>query len=873
MWSFGRLTQKPLWVRNGPGPELSSPHTLFEVTYDGAPQGWLSDAAACSLILGLLENDFGAEPAGAFEGRDVFSAFGNLVLLLQKRAGIPVSEVSVLTRAEGTAWVAVEHLSSPAAQMAGALALQFMEIMGGVRIASAADLLGAIVNYEQKAASSSFDHKILYAEARRRGIPVTITPPTSLSFGQGKHRRRLSGKTTDRTPQLAVRLSSNKSATIEALGNAGLPVPRHIPVRDAAEARAAAGAIGFPLVVKPTDTDQGVGVTVGVRSNAELDAAYRTARQFSDRVSVEQFLPGDTFRLLVIGGSFVAACRTQPTPIVGDGTRSIRQIVTRINMSPLRGPGHQKPLSWIDFDEEAMGLLKAQGLTPDSILPFGRTIRLRTASNLSKGGESVSVNDIVHPDNRMLAELCARIIGLDIMGIDFRSEAIERSWKEGGCGIIEVNPNPGLRMHLRPARGPAADIASPILDLLFPGNSRTRIPIVAVTGTNGKTTTTRLIAHMLRASGLSVGSTTTDEVMIDGRVITEGDSAGPGPARRVLSVPTVDAAVLETARGGIIKYGLGFERCDVAVITNVTMDHIGELGVRTVDELASVKATVARAADRLVINADDPHCLKIRAAMPDKPAILFSMHPDSPAVYRHVEAGGVAYVLSAAESRETILRKEEGRSEALFAVDDIPITFGGAARFNVENAMAALAAMDALGMDVEDACGAAMSFRPDTACNPGRLNPVPGFPFEVLLDHAHNEPGFAAVAEFVSRRPCAGKRHCIVSMNGSRIPDEAGAMAMRPLASCFDVFYTCSSGAPHKRRQDLPAALAEGLSRAGAPAGAVTVCGDQCDAIRLAVKAAGPGDLLVVLYVHDAKVVADFLGTLAAAGRAAAAPR
>ena len=360
--------------------------------------------------------------------------------------------------------------------MAAELAVQFLEIMLGRRNPHQENINQSLVNFEKAAAFSTYEHKALYAEALRRNVPVVLISQKELAFGHGKFRRRMNGGTTDTTSHLAVLTARNKSATIDVLRNAGLPVPRHITVKDMAEARTAAETIGFPVVLKTVNADQGAALSVSIQSIWGIDAAYRHARQFSDRIAVEEFIPGDTFRLLVINGKFVSACRTQPTPVVGDGLHSIRQLVTRINLSPVRGPGHHKPLTWLELDQEAMRLLAALSLTPESVLPFGKTVRLRTAGKLSRGGESVSVTDIVHPENKKLAELCAKAIGLNVMGVDFRTDAIDRSYKSGQCAVIEVTPSPDTRMHWRPAKGPGADVAGPMFELLFPEKAERRIP-------------------------------------------------------------------------------------------------------------------------------------------------------------------------------------------------------------------------------------------------------------------------------------------------------------------------------------------------------------------------------------------------------------
>lgn len=857
--SDGRFSATLLWVRQGAGPEMDCPHSLFELSLDDGHPRTL-DHHQCRRLLKPALLDAGEVHRQALETADVFQAFAVFALLLQRRAGYAVTREVTIPKQGSGAIAAVEHIWAPAAQWAGGLAAQFVDIACGRLVTTDQNVADAVLAYETACKPGPrLDHRYLYLAARQRGLPAVLKPPFDLVLGHGRNQRRLHRMMTDRTPHLAFRLASSKTRTLHMLHEAGLPVPRHVPAANVAEAQTAAQQIGFPVVVKPVNTDRGVGITVGVTSGQSLEQAYRHARGFDVEVAVEEFIPGETFRLVVVDGRFIAAACTQPTPVMGDGKSTVRDILTRINMSTMRGPGHQKPLTWIELDEEAQEILKSQSLTPDSVLPFGRTIRLRSASNLSRGGQSVSVTESVHPDNRALAETCAQVIGLDIAGIDFRSGAIDKSWQEGHGAVIEVNPSPGLRMHIHPARGQDADLATPILDLLYPDGAQSRIPIVAVTGTNGKTTTTRLIAHMLTSAGLVTGVTTTDDTVVGGKVIQRGDCAGAGFARRVLSVPTVEAAVLETARGGLIKFGLGFDRCAVAVVTNIAADHLGELGVETLEDLARVKLTVPLSAERVVLNADNSQCLAMRSALAGKTIVLFSASPDNPAVQEHLRGGGTAYVLGAARPGQSILRLEGEGSTALIAVADIPITFNGSARHNAENALAAFAAVHCLGIPDTTASEAAREFRPDPESNLGRLNSLPGFPFEVIVDYAHNRHGFAAIAAFASHRPCRGRRLCVVTMNASRMTGETACDAMTALAGHFDHYVACNHDSPKKRRDGFSHILQKGLSAAGVAEHAISVCEGEDEAIDKALALARPGDLVMILIGYEPQRVVDTL--------------
>lgn len=845
------FSAKLRWVRNGAAPELDCPHSLFALDLRGSYPEAL-DREQCRRIVRLARFDADEGEVQALETASVFQAFAMFALLLQRRAGYAVTRQSIIPRDGPCAVAAVEHIWAPAAQWAGQIAAKFVAVACKTQVTGDEELVNAVIAYEKDCeAGPCIEHRYLYFEARRRGLPAYLAPPSDLVLGHGKNLRRLHWMTTERTSHLAVRLARSKTRTLRALRDAGLPVPKHIPVTTLEDAKNAAKRLGFPLVVKPANTDRGVGITVGITSVSGLEEAYRHARKHDATVAIEKFVPGETFRMLVVNGRFVAATRTQPTPLVGDGKSTVREIVARINMSVMRGPGQQKPLSWIKFDEEALAMLRSESLTPDSVPAAGQAVYLSTTSNLSRGGQSVAVTDLVHPDNGALAETCARVVGLDMAGIDFRSGAIDKSWKQGHGAVIEVNPTPGLRMHIHPASGKGVDVASPILDMLYPQASQSRVPIVAVTGTNGKTTTTRMVAHALRRAGLVTAVTTTDDTVVDGRIIRHGDCAGAGFARLVLSVPTVEAAVLETARGGLIKFGLGFDRCSVAVVTNIEADHLGEDGVQTLEDLARVKLVVPQSADQVVLNADNSHCLSMRAALGGKRIVLFSTDPENSEVKEHLRGGGTAYVLAASEQGETILRLGVDGATVLVPAADIPITFGGSARHNVENALAAMAALHCIGIPDTQACESARTFRSDPEANPGRLNLLPGFPFDVIVDYAHNKHGFAAMAVFASRRPCTGRRLCVVTMNASRITDETAYDAMAALAGHFDHYVTCNHDTPLKRREGFSHVLEKGLHGSGVPDDLISVCDGEDEAMDRALALARPGDLVMMLIGYE----------------------
>ncbi len=776
-----------------------------------------------------------------------------LALAVQQLAGHAVEQHAVRSNDDKTITAAFEFHWPGSAAMAGQLAVGLLNHLCGATEISRSNIAEGFKKYQEVCAEGpAIDARYLFGEARKRGIPVSYKNARTLLFGQGIRSRTLLRKITDRVSDMSVRLTSDKTATLQSLAAAGLPTPDHIEVSDRAAAVAAAQRIGFPVVVKPVGTDRGVGITTDISTDAAVERAYDMARRFDKRVAVERFIPGNTYRLLVIGGRFVAASSTEPTLVIGDGRRTVSQLVDALNSQSARGPNHLKPLTWLLLDAEAESILSSAGLTKDSVLEAGRSLSLRSTSNLSRGGLSRDVTSTVHETNRSLAETCATIIGLDFAGIDFRASAIDLPWQTTGGAVIEVNTSPGLRMHHSPAIGPGVDVAAAVFANLYPAGAPSRIPVVAVTGTNGKTTTTRMIAHILRCCGLVTGRATTGELAIDDRIVEREDSAGPRAAHHILSLPIVEAAVLETARGAVIKYGLGFERCDVAVVLNIEADHIGELGISNVDELARVKQLVAASADdAVVLNADDPRCLAMAQACTAKRIILFSTAQASGAVADHVSRGGVAYHLGCEDGREVIVRSSPAGPEILVAIASLPITAGGAARHNAQNAVAALAAADQLGLERAEICAAALTFGTEARSNIGRLNHFRGLPFQVLLDYAHNAHGFAAIAEYVAKLTIAGRKICAFSMNGKRVSDDVARQSAAALAAHFDSFVPFVHDLAKKRREGLSQVFRDGLLAAGVSDDCINPLESEAKAIDAALGLAKAGDLVAVLSGGD----------------------
>ncbi len=489
----------------------------------------------------------------------------------------------------------------------------------------------------------------LVRAAEARDIPwVRLSAGSLVQFGHGFRQRRIQATITSETRHIAVDIVGDKELTNKILGDLGLPVPRQENVDDAEEAVEAANELGYPVVVKPLDANHGRGVSIGVATPEQVRVAYAAAAEHSDTVLVETLISGLDHRMLVVNGELVAVAKRVPGHVVGNGELSIAALVERVNADPRRGIGHEKVLTRIEIDEQALRLLAKANYTLETVLPPGQVFYLRSTGNLSTGGTAIDVTDVCHPDNREMAVRAAAAVGLDVCGVDFLTPDITRSWREVGGGICELNAAPGFRMHVSPSEGRSRDVAGKVLDMLFSPGTASRIPIGAITGTNGKTTTTRMLAHIHKLDGKVVGMTTTDGVYIDGRLTVTGDMTGPVAARMVLTDPHVQVAVLETARGGLLRAGLGYRHPDVACCLNVRGDHLGIGGIHTLEQLAEVKRIpVEVARDTVVLNADDPLCLRMVERAVAKRVCYVTMRADNPLVREHVRAGGRALALEA----------------------------------------------------------------------------------------------------------------------------------------------------------------------------------------------------------------------------------
>jgi len=607
----------------------------------------------------------------------------------------------------------------------------------------------------------------LIDEAVSRDIPwIRLDRHSLVQLGQGIHQQRIRATMTSRTGAIGVDIASDKSLTNSLLSSAGLPVPKSEVVRSADAAVAAALKIGYPVVVKPLDGNHGRGVKLGLRSEDDVRRAYpdALAESRSRDVVVESFVAGNDYRVLVIGGKLAAVAQRVPASVVGDGKHTVRQLVDLENADPRRGIGHERVLTRIKVTEAAEELLAKQGFALDAVPPKGQRVQLASTGNMSTGGTAIDRTREAHPDNIEIAETAAQVVGLDVAGIDFIAPDITVPVREQGGAIVEVNAAPGFRMHTHPTEGEPQFVAKPVIDLLFTPGSNARIPIVSVTGTNGKTTTVRMIGHILKLMGRRVGMTTTDGIVIDGRLIRKGDMSGPRSAQMVLQNPSVDTAVFEVARGGILREGLGYDRNDVAVVTNVTGDHLGLRGVETMSQLAHVKSVIVEAVPRAgtaVLNADDP--LVARMARQCRGTVVyFSMaEPGTEAADRiqgHTGRGGAAMVVEQTDEGELVVLRHAERTMPLLYSHLIPATFGGRARMNVANALAAAAAAWASGAHLHDIRQGLRTFTTSFFQAPGRLNEIEVDGYKVILDYCHNVDGMRRLTEFIDllMRPANG---------------------------------------------------------------------------------------------------------------------
>lgn len=689
--------------------------------------------------------------------------------------------------------------------------------------------------------------------AERRGIPVLRLDDHSLvQLGWGKNQRRIRASISDTTSHIAVETAGDKALTKQILEAAGVPVPSGEVVRTVEGALAAAEDIGFPIVIKPLDGNHGRGVTTNIRSKEAVAQAFAIAAEHSRDVVVEKFLKGRDFRVLVIGGKVVAVSERVPAHVTGDGKRTIRQLAEAVNADPRRGEGHEAALTKIPLDAHTEAVLAKGGVTFDTVPANGARIFMRDTANLSTGGTAIDRTDEIHPDNIRDLERAAVAIGLDICGLDVVTEDISQPLRNVGGGVVEANAAPGFRMHMHPAEGRARPVGDAVVNMLYPQGKPARIPLVAITGTNGKSTTTRMIVNILRQKGATVGFTSTSGVYVNDQLVWEGDASGPQSARRILRDPGVDYAVLETARGGILREGLAFESCDIGAVLNVTADHLGLGGIHTLEQLAAVKSVVAesvRSGGVSVLNADDPMTREMAKDAGGR-ICFFSMHGGSlmsDHLRDHIAKGGLAVVRENWTGEEDIVIHAENRRIPVIRAKQIPATLDGAAGFNLQNAIAAAAVAYGLGIEIDQIRSGLVSFTSSFEQNPGRLNVYDGHGFRVILDYAHNPAALTSLGHLIGKMEGYGNVIGTVSTPGDRRDEDIREMG-RIAADIFD--YIVFREDPDRRgraKGETVRLLAEGAREAGFPAANIIMVSGEEAATDACLKRAKAGDLVILL--------------------------
>lgn len=681
-------------------------------------------------------------------------------------------------------------------------------------------------------------------EAASRGIPwIRLNKYSLCQLGYGANQKRIQATVTSETSSIGVELACDKEDTKYLLEQAEVEVPRGDIISKESSLEEACRYVGFPLVIKPIDGNHGRGITVDIQNYDEALVAFNAAKEVSRRVIVEKFVTGEDYRLLVINNVLVAAAKRTPAHVIGDGRSTVEELVNKVNEDPRRGYGHENVLTMITINDLTKTIIKDAGYTVDSVLPEGERLILKDTANLSTGGTAEDVTDIVHPANVSMAERISKIIDLDICGIDIMTDDISKPLSETGGAVLEVNAGPGFRMHLAPTTGLPRNVAAPVVDKLFPQKGDTgRIPIVAITGTNGKTTTSRLIAHMAKMKGYRVGYTTSDGVYIQNRLLMKGDCTGPASAEFVLKDPTVNFAVLECARGGLLRAGLGFGNCDVAVVTNVAADHLGLKGIHTIEQLAKVKGVVPETVlpdGYAILNADDDLVYDMRRGINCNLA-LFSMDENNPRIQALQRIGGITAVY---ENGYVTICKGSWKMRIMKA-ENIPLTYGGKAEFMIQNVLAAVIAANVRGISIEDMKAGLETFIPSASQTPGRLNLFEFDNFKILLDYAHNPAGMRALQKFSDKLECTVKVGIIAGIGDRRIEDnnEMGAIA----AEMFDeIIIRQDKRLRGKTEEELINMLHDGI-KSKDPNKKTTIIPSEREAITYAVNNAQKGSLIIL---------------------------
>jgi cyanophycin synthetase len=681
-------------------------------------------------------------------------------------------------------------------------------------------------------------------EAVARDIPfIRLNGESLVQLGYGKNQVRFRATMTDRTSSIAVDLASNKDETKRMLADAAIPVAKGMCITHEEEVKDVIEKVKFPLVFKPLDGNHGKGASINVKTEAEALEAFHHAKKYSRKIIVEKFISGFDFRVLVINHRFIAAALREPAHVIGDGKSTIQQLIDKENKDPRRGYGHENVLTEISIDKETHDQLAKYNYTLDTILKKDEQCYLKGTANLSTGGTSTDVTDIMHPTNIFICERISRVIGLDICGIDIMAQNLSEPLETSGGVVLEVNAAPGFRMHLAPAKGLPRNVAAPVIDMLYPPGKDCRIPIIAITGTNGKTTTTRLIAHIVKNNGYRVGFTTSDGIYVQNSMLTKGDTTGPVSAEFILKDPTVEFAVLETARGGILRSGLGFGRCDVAVVTNIQEDHMGLSDIHTLKDMANVKGVVVKSVKRngyAVLNADNTHCVEI-AKSADCNIAYFSLNENNPVIIEHCKKGGIAAIC---ENGFITIKKGEWKFRVC-KTTAVPLTFGGKVTFMIANVLAATLASYVYGFTIEDIKTNLETFIPSASQTPGRMNIFDFKDYKVLIDFAHNADGFRGIKEFLSGVESPLKIG-IITGTGDRRDDDIRDLG-RISAEMFDhIIIRQDKFLRGREADDIVKLLLEGINEKN-PGQSYEYIPKEVEALKHALSLAKPGTFITAL--------------------------
>jgi cyanophycin synthetase len=864
-----RILNRAVYV----GPSLYAHFPVIRLELDlGALEAWPTARLGPAFVDGLLAALPGLaghgcsyrEPGGLVrrmregEGTWLGHVLEHVAIELQNVAGEDVSfgKTRSIDDRPGLYSVVYEYVQKEEGIAAGELALKLLDSLLPAELHAAGGMpddwnwdtaRDDFIRYAQRRALGPSTASLVRA-AEERNIPwLRLNQQSLVQLGHGKYQQRIQATVTGKTPHIAVELASDKEETNRILGSLGLPVPRQVLVSDNAGALKAARKLGGPVVLKPYNGNHGRGITINIAGDDEIRAAFEAARVHSRSVIVETFVGGDDHRLLVVNGELIAATRRTPGHVVGDGTHTVAELVELVNQDPRRGVGHEKVLTRLELDAQAELMLARAGYDAGSVPQPDEIVPLRSTANLSTGGTATDVTDIIHPDNRDMAVRAVRAIGLDVGGVDFISPNIAESYKTAGGAICEINAAPGFRMHVAPSTGTPRDAAGPVIDMLFPPGTPARVQIAAVTGTNGKTTTVRMLAHITKMAGYTPGLTTTDGVYIDGQRTVEGDMTGPVSARMVLSDPQIDIAILETARGGLLRAGMGVPAVDVGAVLNVQSDHLGMKGIDTLDQLAEIKRIVVEVAKECaVLNADDPNVLKMSAYTDAKVICYVTMNPSHALVREHIRAGGRACALEAGINGHMITLYDKGSHIPLLWTHLIPATLEGRALHNVQNAMVAAAMAFSLGIKLDPIRHGLRTFDTTFFQAPGRMNVYNEHPFKVLMDYGHNAHAVGVMAELVQRLDVVARRIVVLAGPGDRRDEDLHAIA-DAVAGKFD-HYVCRRDDALRGRDgnEVPRLIAARLQAQGVADAAISIIPDEHDAVDAALRMAGPGDLVLV---------------------------